>query len=164
MSKLGQNWVKIGSASGGLSGPGELGRIQRSDSWGGKERSGADWSRMALPLISFDYKPCPGACVWKLSDWITVNGLNWLVWSGWIVMVQHARPAEGRRIFGSFRLLTLPIVHVHSVACDLSSKFQWRLVESKCQMTSSAQWRKSILFQAIRCQTSCLRPWQTKTG
>ena len=29
-----------------------------------------------LELMSFDYKPCPGACVSKLSEWITVNGLN----------------------------------------------------------------------------------------
>ena len=45
--------------------------------WGGfNRRIGALSSRMALPLISFDYKPCPGVCATKLGDWIAVIGLN----------------------------------------------------------------------------------------
>ena len=40
-------------------------------------------------------------CASTLSDWIAVIVLDSFDCSGWIVMVQHARPAEGRRMTGS---------------------------------------------------------------
>ena len=55
---------------------GRLGRNLGADLVSAKGREGALRGRMALLLISFDYKPCPGVCASKLSDWIAVLGLN----------------------------------------------------------------------------------------